>query len=94
MNNKNDGIKIGIACYRKEQWKLFKATADDPDDLGDKYEDWLHGVKQLEIHLILNGYNTERVDIDVNDLIQWCKKNNKVNTRETRSEYVAILLKN
>lgn len=86
-------MKFGIAFYRKEQWELFRSTADDADDLEGTYEEWLKSVEELEMKLTAEGYATEKVDIDVNDLIQWCRMNGKDNTSKTRSEYTAMLLK-
>ena len=92
MENKN--ILFGIAWYRENQWELFKKVADDTDKLEETCQEWQKSAKKIELDLLLKGTNTERVDIDINELIKWCKRNKKSNTSESRSEYVAEFIKN
>jgi len=93
MNPKKIRIKIGIAWYRKEQWKFLKSSCDDSDNLENTYEEWLQNAKKIELDLAVKGYDPERIDINIELLNKWCKRNKKPNTTATRSEYVTILLK-
>ena len=85
-------MKIGIACYQKDQWRLFLKMADDRDKLEKTWEEWRSNVNRVIKNLKDLGKEVEEIEIDLNDLINYCKENNLQNTTKTRSKYVADLL--
>jgi len=40
-----------------------------------------------------SGHVPEKINIDIEELKKWCLQNNKPITSESRSEYVAVLLR-
>jgi len=40
-----------------------------------------------------SGHVPEKINIDIAELKKWCLQNNKPITSESRSEYVAVLLR-
>jgi len=85
-------MNIGIACYRRDQWELFLDMADDRDKLEKTWEDWRANVNRVIKNLKDLGKEVEEIEIDLNDLANYCKENNLPNTTKTRSKYVADLL--
>jgi hypothetical protein len=93
MNGNEKRMKLGLAWYRENQWELLKKVSVDSAHLESTYREWEEYAIKLELDLLISGNAHERVDIDVNKLVEWCKSNNKPINGESRSEYVAVLLK-
>ena len=90
----NDSKKvIGIAWYRKEQWILLRQIIEKPNDIENTYEEWLYSAMEFKRTMGTSGLTIEEVDIDIPDVITWCKKQNKPINSKSISEYVANKLK-
>ena len=90
---KEQNTLFGIAWYRKEQWELLKSTAADFELIEDTFEEWEKNAKKALRNLRKEGANVIKVDFDVEEFNEWCKKNNKRPDTRTRSDYVAYLLR-
>ena len=90
MSNKTP---IAIAWYRPEQWALLKAYAVDKDVIEDTFEEWVeHAENQFE-ELQKSGMNMHKILIDIDALVAWCKEKDVPMNSESRSLYVAELLR-
>ena len=85
-------MKIGIACYQKDQWELFLKIADDRDKLEKTWDDWRGNVDRVIKNMKDLGKEVEEIEIDLDDLANYCKERNLPNTTKTRSRYIAYLL--
>ncbi len=86
-----EGI-FGIAWYRKDQWELLRMVSDKPEILEDTYEEWLINANKLKDNLEQLGITAKEVDIDINDVVLWCKSiNNTINSKSI-TEYVTLKL--
>lgn len=92
MQNDNKKV-IGIAWYRKEQWILLRQIIENPNDIENTYEEWLQNAMEFKKTIEASGLTIEEVDIDIPDVITWCKKINKPINSKSISEYVANKLK-
>jgi hypothetical protein len=88
------GKLIGIGFYRKDQWPLLLETADDADMMIEKYDKWLTGIERLIENMKTEGIEPVKVDIDVHELLAYCRQFNFKNNGETRSQFIAELLSN
>lgn len=89
---KKEEVKIGVAWYTKEQWEKLKKVAADFD--GDEtYNIWKKDMEKLIKEIKKSGRISEKINVDIEELKKWCLKNNKPITSESRSSYVAFLLK-
>lgn len=87
-----EGI-FGIAWYRKDQWELLRMVSDKPETLEDTYEEWLINANKLKDNLKQLGITAKEVDIDINDVVLWCKSiNNTINSKSI-TKYVTLKLK-
>ena len=87
-----EGI-FGIAWYKKYQWELLRMVSDKPEILEDTYEEWLINANKLKDNLEQLGITAKEVDIDINDVVLWCKSiNNTINSKSI-TEYVTLKLK-
>jgi hypothetical protein len=92
MKSNSDKV-IGIAWYRKEQWFILRQVAENPNDIEDTYEEWLKNANKLKKALVDSGLAVEEVDVDMQDVINWCKKGNKTINSNNISEYVVFKLR-
>ncbi len=89
-NMQNDNKKvIGIALYRKEQWILLRQIIENTNDIESTYDEWLHNAMEFKKTIEASGLAIIEVDIDIPDVITWCKKINKPINSKSISEYVA-----
>lgn len=87
------GPATGFGWLDKEQWHRLRQVADDKDKLDDTFEQWelnaSHAFRQLQ----QNGVRVEKVNIDVDELVSWCKANGHPVTSEYRAQYVSIAMR-
>ena len=83
----------GIAWYRADQWDLLLKVSADRDKLEPTYFDWLSFALDHEKELIKNKIPFHKVEIDINELISWCKTTNKAINGESRAAFVVHKLK-
>lgn len=84
---------IGIGLYHEEQWTLLLETADDIDVMEKVYGEWMKGIKRLIENIRMEGIEPVIVDIDINDLLAYCREHKLKNNGQARSQYVAELLR-
>ena len=65
---------LGIAWYRADQWERLRDISADRDELEPTHEEWRHAAEQATQSLTDAGAGPRRVDVDVEALLKWCKK--------------------
>jgi hypothetical protein len=97
MSKKNSSDRpeqiFGIGFYRREQWPLLLETADDRKDLEDTYDEWVLNLKKSINNLRTLEKEPLKVDIDMAELLAWCKSRGKKNTGASRAEFITELLR-
>jgi hypothetical protein len=83
----------GVAWYRREQWPLLRKKAADPEILEKTYEEWVGMAQKAVLDLAREGVRTERVDIDVEELITWCRSVNRPLDSNARAEFTSRKLR-
>ena len=91
MKSNSDKI-IGIAWYKKEQWFILRQVIENPNDIENTYEEWLNNAINLKKTVIDSGLTDEEVEIDIQDVISWCNKDNKTINSKNITEYVVFKL--
>ena len=91
MKRNSDKV-IGIAWYKKEQWFILRQVIENPNDIENTYAEWLNNAINLRKTLIDSGLTVEEVEIDIQDVISWCKKDNKTINSKNITEYVVFKL--
>ena len=79
---------LGIAWYRPEQWPKLLKISVDRQSLHDTYAEWLTNVTQKMIELVQMGYTVRPVEVDVDDLLRWCKQHGYTVNGAARSQFV------
>jgi hypothetical protein len=82
---------IGIGFYRREQWPLLLETAEDADILEKTYDEWLEVLDSSIEKIRSYGIEPELVEVDVNELLDFCKSQGLQNNARARSGFIAEL---
>ena len=83
----------GVAWYKREQWALLKSTAPDADDLEETYDEWLEFAKHSFKVIWDTGIDLVKVDVDVDELIEWCKNEERPVDGAARTSFVIQKMK-
>jgi hypothetical protein len=79
---------IAICFYTPDSYQELKEVADDKKVLCDSYADWLVEFSKAVKGLKEQGMEVVPVNINIGELIKWCKENKLKNTSSNRSKYV------
>jgi hypothetical protein len=86
------GVVVGIAWYRREEWPKLLAASADRDQLEDTYDEWVSGVEETLSRLSAEGIHAEKVDIDMDKLIAWCREKQVPLDGNARAKYASVML--
>ena len=76
MEESQDSQRVlGVGWYRPEQWTLLLSVSVDRDELESTHAEWLSSAESSLKTIREAGYNPVKIDIDVEEMIAWCKKN-------------------
>ncbi len=79
----------GIAWYRREQWQRLRQISADVEFLEETYEEWLKEATKALGELEKAGVSVTKVDVDVEELLKWCKDQGIAVDGGSRSRFVA-----
>ena len=91
MKKKNYETVFGVGYYRREQWPMLLGSADDRHALEGTYDEWILSFEKGLKNMRAVGIEPLKVDIDINELLVWCKAKGFKNTSEYRAEFIAEL---
>jgi hypothetical protein len=91
--SKTQDVKLGVGWYKPEQWKRLLDVSEDRDNLEDTFEEWKINAERGIRRLKSQGIMPEKVVIDVEEWLAWCKERGEPMNGESRSMYVAWLLR-
>jgi hypothetical protein len=83
----------GVAWYKPEQWSRLREAAADPTVLEDTHKEWLRLAQKTVLDMARQGIRTERVEIDVDELIAWCRKQRRALDSSARAEFTTRQLR-
>ena len=82
-------IVIGIAWFQPESWERLKKIADDRADLDDSYDEWKKNANAALTDIRATGKIVKRVNVDIDELLSWCKAQNKPVSSASRAQFVS-----
>ena len=83
----------GVAWFDREQWQRLREVAADPERLEESYEAWVAMAERAIRHLEATGMLIERVPVDTEELIAWCKDRTRPIDGSARAEFAARQLR-
>jgi hypothetical protein len=86
-------LAVGLAWFDRKQWQRLTEAVEDRNELDDTYEQWeqsaLDAVRMIE----RQGQKVEKVHVEVESLVSWCKAKGLPMNGESRAEYVTQLMR-
>ena len=82
-------IVIGIAWFQPECWVRLKKIADDRANLDDSYDEWKKNANTAISDIRAAGKIVKRVNVDIDELLHWCKAQNMPVNSSSRAHYVS-----
>jgi hypothetical protein len=84
-------MMVGIGFYRREQWPLLRRSAADAHMLEESYDDWIEVLDSAVTKIRDHGLEPKLVDVDVNELLAYCKQQGIPNNAEARAKFISKL---
>ena len=84
---------IGCAWYRADQWERLREISADPDKLEETHEEWVTTAKRSLREMKKAGILAEKVDVDVEELLAWCREHGEDVDGGARASYAAEMLR-
>lgn len=72
---------------------MLLETVADRDSLYDTYDEWLGSFRKAIMYAGKAGIEPVKVDVDMEELLSYCKTHGLQNNGETRSQFYAELLR-
>jgi hypothetical protein len=86
-------LKFGVAWFRPEQWSRLLEISEDRKDLEETFAEWESLAEEKLRDLRTQGLDAEKITIDVEKLLAWCKSRGLSVNAGARSQYVAERLR-
>lgn len=81
--------KIGLAVFKPEDWPRLLEEADDAGELGKTWEEWERNLRSTEDQLDGLSIKYREIEVNLDELAEFCRRNNLPNTAETRAGFAA-----
>ena len=78
---------IGMAWYRPQQWQRLRQVSADMENLEENYHEWLVVASARFREMQEQGFDIRKVDLDVEDLVEWCEQKGRPVDGHARAEY-------
>jgi hypothetical protein len=86
-------LVTGVAWNKADQWPALYEASVDRDALEDTHEEWLKQAQKTLVELGRQGVRTERVEIDVGELVEWCRRHGRDLDGKARAEFTTRQLR-
>jgi hypothetical protein len=83
---------VGFAWFDRQQWHRLSEVVDDRNELDDTFEQWERSALEALRSLERQGQRAEKVYIDVEAFVFWCKGKGLPVNGPSRAEYVSFVL--
>lgn len=80
--------RIAVAWLLESDWQVWQALDREMPD----YPRWLAKIEAAMKQVKASGAQPEKIEIDPDTFVAWCKANEKKVGRDSRSQYVAQIL--
>jgi len=83
---------MGYAWYRAEQWDRLREVAVDRDKLAETHAEWVASAEESLREMRKRGIHADKVEVDVEELLTWCKARDLKVDSGARAQYAAKML--
>lgn len=88
-----DDVTIGMAWYRPDQWDALLMISGDSDELEATFREWEENASVQYEGLRKAGIDIQKVDVNLPELVAWCKARGVPVDSDSRSEFAADKLR-
>lgn len=78
-----------MAVYRREDWRRLLDEADDAAELEKTWEAWEQNLRVVEDHMDRLAIKYREIEVNLDELQDFCRLKRLPNTAETRSDFAA-----
>ena len=86
---KNEYRIVAVGWYTEESWEAIKNAAVDPERFENTYAEWCRMAAQALIDLESSGILGQPLYVEPNELLAWCRANDKPNDGASRAMFVS-----
>jgi hypothetical protein len=86
-------VVVGVAWFDRKQWKRLTEAVEDRSELEKTYEQWEQGALDAVRTIERQGKKVEKVHVEVESLVSWCKENGLAVNGKSRAEYVTQIMR-
>ena len=86
-------VVVGLAWFDRRQWKRLTEVVEDRKELDDTYEQWQQSALQALQMIEREGQRVEKVHIEIESLVSWCKEKGLPVNGKSRAEYVTQIMR-
>ena len=80
---------FGLAWYRPEQYQHLLEVSEDRDKMDSTFEEWQKSAWKAVRNFAANGVPIRKVDVDVEELVIWCRARDLPINGAARSSFAA-----
>ena len=84
---------MALAWFKSEQWDRLKAESADAEQLEETYELWLEAAQGTIDQLAQEGVVVQRIEVDLDELMGWCRDNGLTLDASARANFAAEKLR-
>ena len=85
-------LVVGFAWFDRKQWQRLTKAVEDRNELDDTYEQWEQSALDAVRAIERQGQKVEKVHVEVESLVSWCKEKGLPVNGKSRAEYVTQLM--
>ena len=85
-------VAVGLAWFDRKQWQRLTEAVEDRNELADTYEQWQLSALDAARMIERQGQKVEKVHVEVESLVSWCKEKGLPVNDKSRAEYVTQLM--
>jgi hypothetical protein len=82
-----------IPYYRREQYERLKEISTDKKNFSISYEEMMSITKLQHIQMEKKGFKVVKIDVDIEELIEWCQFRNLTLNPKSRTQFTMDKLK-
>lgn len=86
-------LVVGLAWFERRQWQRLSEVVEDRSELDDSFELWKQSALEAVRLIELEGQKVEKVHVEVESLVAWCKEKGLPVNGKSRAEYVAQIMR-
>ena len=83
---------VAVAWFTEEAWPRLREISANPDDLPDTFAEFLALAEPRFARHVASGLPLQRVHVDPDELLAWCKANGRPVDAHARAGFAAFVL--